>query len=62
MPPPNTVLLFTDAFVRYVQPSIEKSPADGKVGTVTRWFVPLKVTEVFGSPTIAPDDPRPGLF
>ena len=58
--PPYTVLLFTFAFVRYVQPSIEKSPADGTDGSFTRWLVPLNVTDVLGSLAIAPGDPSAG--
>src|SRR5207249_10747672 len=58
LPPPYRVLLFTAALIRSVQPSIEKSPTDGSDGRLTRWFVPLKAADLFGSFTIAPADPR----
>src|SRR5438552_9719037 len=60
--PPYRVLLFTDALFNNVQPSIEKSVADGTDGTLARWVLPLKVTEVLGSLAIAPGDPSVGAL
>ena len=54
--------MVTDPLVKYVQPSIEKSPAAGSDGRLTRWFVPLNVTEVSGSLAMAPGDPSTGPF